>query len=90
MSLLQTLKNRIFKDKDESNSNDLNEKNEIIKAVKEVSQSLDKTYELFNMTDDENLIESYIHKINSLNAQYDYLIKEAKKQGCEIEKQNIS
>ena len=57
-----------------------------------ISQELEKIYErmqkneiLFNMADDENLIEAAIYENRALNAQCSYLIKTAKEQGLKIE-----
>lgn len=48
-------------------------------AIREVRSDIKRTYEFFNLADDDSLIEAYIHQINALNSRYDYLIKQAKK-----------
>ena len=55
------------------------EKAEILKSIKEIKDQINYTYTLFNMTDDDNLTESYIHEINALNSRYSYLLNQFKK-----------
>lgn len=54
------------------------ERSEILNSLKETENKLNNTYTLFNMTDDEDLIEAYIHEINALNSRYSYLLNQFK------------
>ena len=66
--------------KNSSGKNDKkpDERNELLNSLKETKNKLNNIYSLFNMTDDEDLIESYIHEINSLNSRYSYLLNQIK------------
>ena len=55
--------------------------NEILMELAEVKNQLEHAQLLFNLQTDLDLIESCIYQIDSLEAKYNYLLKEARKHG---------
>ena len=55
--------------------------NEILMELAEVKNQLEHAQRLFNLQTDLDLIESCIYQIDSLEAKYNYLLKEARKHG---------
>ncbi len=55
--------------------------NEILIELAEVKNQLEHAQLLFNLQTDLDLIESCIYQIDSLEAKYNYLLKEARKHG---------
>ncbi|MDD2362887.1 MAG: DUF2508 family protein [Oscillospiraceae bacterium] len=56
-------------------------KNEVIAAIREVCLKLQSANTRFEMERDSDLIESSIYEIESLRAQYRYLLRIAREQG---------
>lgn len=56
----------------------------ILSELKQLYLQMQKNEILFNMTDDDDLIEAAIYEKQALNARYTYLIKTAKEQGLKI------
>lgn len=52
---------------------------ELINNIESVKKSLEKDYNNMQFIEDKDLVDYYTYKIKSEEAQYDYLIKEAKK-----------
>lgn len=59
------------------------ETDSIIMQIQNVSEQLSIAYSRFNYETNEDLIESVIYEIQSLKAQYRYLMKIAKETGRE-------
>ena len=59
--------------------------NEILMELAEVKNQLEHAQLLFNLQTDLDLIESCIYQIDSLEAKYNYLLKEARKHGIKGE-----
>ncbi len=55
--------------------------NEVLAAIRDVCVRLDNANLRFKMERDSDLIESCIYEIESLRAQYRYLLRLAKEQG---------
>ena len=52
---------------------------ELMNNIEKVKKNLEKDYNNMQFIDDANLVDYYTYKIKSEEAQYDFLIKEAKK-----------
>ena len=59
--------------------------NEILMELAEVKNQLEHAQLLFNLQTDLDLIESCLYQIDSLEAKYNYLLKEARKHGIKGE-----
>ena len=59
--------------------------NKILIELAEVKNQLEHAQLLFNLQTDLDLIESCIYQIDSLEAKYNYLLKEARKKGIKGE-----
>ncbi len=55
-----------------------NYETKIRKELSEVKTLIDNAYSMFNICDDNDLVDSYIYEIQSLNKRYEYLLKKAK------------
>lgn len=69
------------------NKNEVNEIDELVQEIRNCEFLLARNDILFNMTADEDLIESQIYEREALRSQYNYLIKrfkekDAKKEYC--------
>ena len=62
--------------KEQIPKSEITELTEILFSVK---NEIDETYKLFDITDNDFLIDSYIHQLNSLYSRYNYLLNEIKK-----------
>ena len=51
---------------------------ELTKILYEVKKDIDEAYKMFEMTNDDFLVDAYIYQINSLNARYNYILNEIK------------
>lgn len=60
------------------------EQNNILAELEQLYERIQKNELLFNMADDDNLIEAAIYENQALNARFTYLIKTAKEQGVKI------
>lgn len=47
-------------------------------CMESVRLELNRAYTAFNMADDEDWVEACVYEINSLQARYNYLVKQAK------------
>lgn len=54
------------------------ETDELIRELREVKRQLDTVNRNFDMTADEDLVESYIYESNALLARYRYLLRSAR------------
>lgn len=54
------------------------EADELIRELREVKRQLDTVNRNFDMTADEDLVESYIYESNALLARYRYLLRVAR------------
>ena len=52
---------------------------ELMSNIENVKKTLDRDYKNMQFIEDRNLVDYYTYKIKSEEAQYDFLIKEAKK-----------
>lgn len=52
---------------------------ELMDNIEKIKKSLEKNYNNMQFVDDKNLVDYYTYKIKAEEAQYDYLIREAKK-----------
>lgn len=52
---------------------------QLMKNIEIVKRNLERDYNNMQFIEDENLVDYYTYKIKSEEAQYDYLIKQAKK-----------
>ena len=55
-------------------SDTISEKENLCLEIRDVLTKLETTYNVFNMTDDESLIEAVIYEQNSLLSRYEYLL----------------
>ena len=76
------LKSRVMKEK-------AVEQDPLIFEMNEVRQKIQGCQNQFDASDDDDLIDSYIYELESLQARYRYLIKQAKKKNlcCEVASQ---
>lgn len=56
----------------------------ILAELEQLYERIQKNELLFNMAEDDDLIEAAIYEKQALNARYTYLIKTAKEQGVKI------
>lgn len=54
--------------------------NELIQRIQETGREIEAVRSCFDLETDDDLIESYIMEMVSLEKRYDYLIKEAKRE----------
>lgn len=54
------------------------ERQELLRALSHTRALIQQAYGGFNTTSDSDLIESYVFEINSLQARYNYLIRQVK------------
>ncbi len=59
--------------------NDKDYHNQLKKDIEKVKNNLEMYYNNMQMVEDKNLVDYYTYKIKSEEAQYDFLIGEAKK-----------
>lgn len=52
---------------------------ELMDNIDKIKKSLERDYNNMQFVEDSNLVDYYTYKIKAEEAQYDYLIKEAKK-----------
>lgn len=52
---------------------------ELMNNIESVKKTLERDYKNMQFIEDRNLVDYYTYKIKSEEAQYDFLIKEAKK-----------
>lgn len=52
---------------------------ELMGNIEKVKKNLERDYNNLQFIEDRNLVDYYTYKIKSEEAQYDYLLKEAKK-----------
>ena len=52
---------------------------ELMNNIEKVKKTLERDYNNMQFIEDKNLVDYYTYKIKSEEAQYDYLIREAKK-----------
>ena len=52
---------------------------ELMNNIEKIKKSLEKNYNNMQFVEDRNLVDYYTYKIKAEEAQYDFLIKEAKK-----------
>ena len=67
----------IFKTAEDSQTIDRQIKSEL----SHIKRELASVTSVFNMTSDEDMIESLIYQMNGLSLRYDYLLKQAKERG---------
>ena len=60
-------------------------KNELLLELEQISARLEKNELLFNLADDDMLIEAAIYEKQALNARYAFLLKNAKEKGLKIQ-----
>ncbi len=53
-------------------------KPQILNVLKEIRQKINRQHEIFDLVTDDDLIESTIYKILSLEKQYNYFFKKAR------------
>lgn len=53
-------------------------KPQILNILKEIRQKINRQHEIFDLVTDDDLIESTIYKILSLEKQYNYFFKKAR------------
>ena len=53
-------------------------KPQILNILKEIRQKISRQHEIFDLVTDDDLIESTIYKILSLEKQYNYFFKKAR------------
>ena len=58
--------------------------NQIQDELAELSQQIQEQEKLFDLVDDEDLIEAIIYEQKSLRSRYTYLIKQAKEQSLHL------
>jgi len=58
--------------------------NKLQDELTEISQQLQEQDKLFDLVDDEDLIEAIIYEQKSLRSRYTYLIKQAKEQSLHL------
>lgn len=61
------------------------EREEILKELEKISELIKQNEILFNLADDENMVEALIYEQKSLNARYIHLLKKAKENGLRID-----
>lgn len=52
---------------------------ELMGNIESIKKNLERDYKNMQFIEDQNLVDYYTYKIKSEEAQYDYLIKEAKR-----------
>lgn len=52
---------------------------ELMGNIENIKKNLERDYKNMQFIEDQNLVDYYTYKIKSEEAQYDYLIKEAKR-----------
>ena len=52
----------------------------LLRDLATLRQHIERVDANFNMTTDEDLVESFIYELNALTARYRYLLREAKEQ----------
>ena len=57
---------------------------ELMNNIDKIKESLERNYNNMQFIEDRNLVDYYTYKIKAEEAQYDYLIKEAKKVQTEM------
>lgn len=62
-------------------SKEISEEMEVLKKITEIKKELDSTINVFDYVIEEELIDSCIYDINSLNRQYSYYIRLCKEKG---------
>lgn len=83
--LIQFFKN-IFNTSDKQKlKSEIKEESELIADINEVKERLISVESRYNITMDEDLLESLIFEENALKARYEYLIKVAKMKGIKSE-----
>ncbi len=61
------------------------EREKILAEIKKVSGQIARIESCFQMTSDEDLIDSCIYEMESLNARYRYLLRKAREEGVSRE-----
>lgn len=56
----------------------------LLSEIKKVKEELDSAYTMFEYSNEPELTQSAIHEINACQIRYEYLLKEAKKQGLMV------
>lgn len=75
------VKERLKRQEQEDN----HEKEKLLLDIKKVSGQIDRIETCFQMTCDEDLIDSCIYELESLHARYRYLLRKAKELGISQE-----
>ena len=61
------------------------EREEIISELEKLSELIKENEILFNLSEDNNMLEAMIYEKKSLQARYIYLLEAARKKGVKIE-----
>lgn len=64
---------------------DEKERNEILSELDRLSDMIEKNEALFNLADDDNMLEAMIYEQKALQSRYIYLLKTAKEKGVRID-----
>ncbi len=64
---------------------DEKERGEIIAELEAISEMIKKNEMLFNLADDDKIIEALIYEQKSLQAKYVFLLQTAREKGIKIE-----
>lgn len=62
----------------------------LLQDLQTLRQQIEQVDANFNMTTDEDLVESYIYESNALAARYRYLLREVKEQKARLGKVSVS
>lgn len=73
------LNNDFIKEVKLMDRNQIDRYKELMNNIENVKKTLDRDYKNMQFIEDRNLVDYYTYKIKSEEAQYDFLIKEAKK-----------
>lgn len=61
------------------------EREELLLELEKLSELIKKNEDLFNLAEDNNMLEAMIYEQKSLQARYIYLLETARKKGVKIE-----
>lgn len=64
---------------------DEKEREEILSELERLSDMIKKNEAMFNLSDDDNMLEAMIYEQKALQSRYIYLLKTAKEKGIRID-----
>lgn len=73
------------KDREKRKTKNEREREDILNELEEITEMIKQNDILFNMADDEKMVEALIYEQKSLQAKYIYLVNKAREKGFKIE-----